>query len=78
MTKKKSVFTSTQARAVAINIKITAETKKRIDDLKDALRAVDQTLSFNASQICGDALLQAVRQGESELAKMGTRTMKAS
>ena len=79
MTKKKSIFTSAQARAVAMNIKIPAETKKLIDNLKNTLQTLDHTLSFNVSQICGDALLQAIRQGESELVKMrASGTIKAT
>ncbi len=70
MTKRQTVFTSTRERAVAMNIKVPVETKSRIDDLKEALKQVDDSLAFNVSKVCGDALLAAVKQGESELAKM--------
>ncbi len=70
MGRKRTVFTSTQDRAVAMNIKVPPETKSRIDNLKDALRKVDDGLVFNVSKICGDALLAAVKQGEKELSGM--------
>ncbi len=79
MSKRRTVFTSTRERAVAMNIKVPVETKSRIDDLKEALRQADDSLAFNVSKICGDALLAAAKQGESELAKMRpVATAKAS
>lgn len=70
MSAKRTVFTSTQDRAVAMNIKVPPETKRRIDALKDALQQLDDSLVFNVSKICSDALLAAVKQGENELSKM--------
>ncbi len=70
MPKKRTVFTSTQDRAVAMNIKVPPETKRRIDDLKDSLGQLDDSLVFNVSKICSDALLAAVKQGENEVSKM--------
>ena len=70
MSRKRTVFTSTQDRAAAMNIKVPPETKSRIDNLKDALRQLDDSLIFNVSKICGDALLAAVKQGEKELSGM--------
>ena len=79
MTKKRTVFTSTRERAVAMNIKVPVETKSRIDGLKEALRQVDDSLAFNVSKVCGDALLAAVKKGENELARMRpVATAKAS
>lgn len=71
MSKKRSVFSNTQERAVAMNIKVPPETKSRIDVLKESLRQRDDSLVFNISKICSDALLAAVKQGEAELSKMG-------
>lgn len=70
MSKKKTIFSSTQERAVAMNIKVPLATKTRIDELKEALRQADESLIFNVSKICCDALLAAVKRGESELSKM--------
>ncbi len=70
MSKRRTFFTSNRERAVAMNIKVPFETKSRIDDLKEALRQADDSLAFNVSKICGDALLSAVKRGESEVAKM--------
>ncbi len=74
MSKRRTVFTSTRDRAVAMNIKVPIETKSRIDNLKEILRQADDSLAFNVSKICGDALLAAVKQGESELARMRPAT----
>ncbi len=79
MRKRRTLFTITRERAVAMNIKVPFETKSRIDDLKEALRHADESLAFNVSKICGDALLAAVKQGENELVKMRpVATAKAS
>ena len=79
MSKKRTVFSSTQDRAVAMNIKVPPDTKSRIDQLKESLRQLDNSLVFNVSKICSDALLVAVMQGENELSRMRpAATAKAS
>ena len=78
MARKRSVFSSTQERAIAMNIKVPPETKARIDKLKEMLHQVDETLVFNISKICSDALLTAVKQGEAELSKIRSAAAKPS
>ena len=67
MAKRKSVFSHTRDKLVPLSLKVPQELKARIDGVKTALLEVDNTLVFNVSKICCDALESAVAQGETEL-----------
>ena len=67
MAKSKSVFSHTRDKSVSLSLKVPQELKARIDGVKTALLEVDNTLVFNVSKICCDALESAVMQGKTEL-----------
>ncbi len=67
MARKKSVFSHTPNKLVPLSVNVTQELKTRIGSVKIALLEVDNTLVFNVSKICCDALELAAVQGEAEL-----------
>lgn len=74
MAKRKSVFSHTRDKSVPLSVKVPQELKARIDGVKTALLEVDNTLVFNVSKICCDALESAVVRGELELKDTRPRT----
>ncbi len=67
MARRKSIFNHTPNKLVPLSVKVPQELKTRIDGVKTALLELDNTLVFNVSKICCDALESAVVQGEAEL-----------
>ncbi len=70
MARKKSVFSHTPNKLVPLSVKVPQELKTRIDGVKKALLELDNTLVFNVSKICCDALEMAVVRGETELSNI--------
>ncbi len=76
MVRQKSVFSHSPNKLVPLSVKVPQELKTRIDGVKKALLEVDNTLVFNVSKICCDALESAVVQGEAELSNIRPSTAK--
>ena len=70
MATRNSVFMTVRQHGVSKSIKIPNELHGRIEALRARLAEVDDSLGFNISAICVDALEDAVMQGEVEIRRL--------
>ncbi len=67
---REGVLMTVRQHRVPKSIKIANELHGRIEALRARLAEVDDSLGFNISAICVDALEDAVKQGEVEIRRL--------